>query len=132
MKKLGIAGQVAAALAVTAFLGAALLFVSTGPAHAEDFITIEKIYANKAELKGKTVKVRGKVVKVSSGIMGRNWIHIKDGTGKGDKSKIVFRSKTETAVVGSEVIATGRLDVDVDFGMGYFYPVIVEDTTFTK
>ena len=127
MKRLGILGPVAGAFIITA-----LLFVSAGPASAGEFNTIEEIYANKEKLKGTTIKVRGKVVKVSTAIMGNNWIHIQDGTGEGDKNKIVFRSKKETATVGSEVVATGRLEVDVDFGMGYFYPVIVEETTFTK
>lgn len=131
MNRLGTAGPMVAALAVIA-LGATLLITTVAPVYAVELNTIEEIYANKAELKGKTVRVHGKVVKVSTAIMGRNWIHIEDGTGSGDKVKIVFRSKTETATVGTEVTATGRLDVDVDFGMGYFYPVIVEDTTFTK
>ncbi len=131
MRRLGRAAFVAGALAFVV-LGAALFIASDAPVYAGELNTIEEIYANKDSLKGTTVSVHGKVVKVSMAIMGRNWIHIKDGTGKEGKDKIVFRSKTETATVGSEVTATGRLDVGVDFGMGYFYPVLVEDTTFTK
>lgn len=94
--------------------------------------TIEEIYSKKKELKGQTIKVRGKVVKSTPNIMGRTWVHVKDGTGSGATSKLIFRSKTENPALNSIVTATGRLDVDVDFGSGYFYPVIVEDATFKK
>ena len=94
--------------------------------------TIEEIYSKKKELKGQTIKVRGKVVKSTPNIMGRTWVHVKDGTGTGGTSKLVFRSKTENPALNSIVTATGTLDVDVDFGSGYFYPVIVEDASFKK
>ena len=48
----------------------------------KDGYTIEQIYSKKSSLQSKTVKVRGKVVKVNENIMGTNWIHIQDGTGK--------------------------------------------------
>ena len=90
--------------------------------------TIDEIISKKAELKGKAVSVRGNVVKVSENIMGRTWVHIEDGSGE----KLIFRSINGTAEVGSVITATGRLETDMDFGFGYFYPVIVEDATFVK
>ncbi|MFK5893401.1 MAG: hypothetical protein QM504_09305 [Pseudomonadota bacterium] len=95
-------------------------------------MTIAEIYANKASLKGKMVRVRGKVVKVSRHIMKRNWIHIKDGTGEKGTDKIIFRSKDQIAKVDSEVIAQGVVDTDLDFGYGYTYSILVEDSTFSK
>ncbi len=95
-------------------------------------LRVEEVYAKKADLKDKKVKVIGKVVKVSPAIMGKNWIHIQDGTGDGENSDLIFTSVTELPTVGDEVIAEGKLITDKDFGYGYFYEVIVEDSTFSK
>ncbi len=45
---------------------------------------------------------------------------------------MIFTSRDDTAEVGSEVTAQGRLEADKDFGAGYFYSVIVEDSSFIK
>ena len=95
-------------------------------------MTIAEVFANKSTLKGKMVRVKGKVVKVSRNIMHRTWVHIKDGTGAAGSDKIIFRSQTQSAAVGSEVIAQGVVDTDLDFGFGYAYSILVEDATFTK
>src|SRR5690606_27071028 len=47
----------------------------------EGGLTIENIFAQSAELSGKEVTLRGKVVKFSADIMGKNWVHVQDGTG---------------------------------------------------
>ncbi len=94
--------------------------------------TIKEMFSKKDKLKGKMVRVRGNVVKVSEAIMGHNWVHIKDGTGDEGSDKLVFRSKKQTASVGSTDTAQGRFETDVDYGFGYFYPVVVEDASFIK
>jgi hypothetical protein len=94
--------------------------------------TVEELLSGKDELNGHLVKVRGNVVKISERILGRTWVHIKDGTAHEGSSKIIFTSTNDSAVVGSVVTAQGRLETDKDFGFGYFYPVIVEDSTFSK
>jgi len=43
--------------------------------------TVAEIVAKAAELKDKPLRVRGKVVKYNSGIMRKNWIDLRDGTG---------------------------------------------------
>lgn len=98
---------------------------------AED-LTIEAIFAKKDKLKGKQVRVRGEVVKVSKGIMGVDWVHIEDGTGGEDSNHLIFRTKTTSVTVGTTVTAQGRVDTDLDFGYGYSYSVLVEDSVFTK
>jgi hypothetical protein len=105
---------------------------SKGAAAAAKTYTIKEIFSKKDKLKGQMVRVRGNVVKVSEAILGHNWVHIKDGTGGEGSDKIVFRSKKQTASVGSTVIAQGRFETDVDYGFGYFYPVVVEDASFTE
>ena len=92
--------------------------------------TVAELFSRKAELKGKTVKVRGTVVKVSNDIMKTNWIHIQDGTGSAETSDIIFTTKIGSANVGDVVLASGTLTIDKDFGYGYKYDVIVEDSSF--
>lgn len=106
--------------------------VVAAPLPADGIFTVEQLYNRADELKGKTVKVRGKVVKVSEYIMGMNWVHIQDGTGTKGKNKIVFTSPNDIAKVGSTVLAEGVLETDKDFGYGYFYSVIVGNGKFTE
>lgn len=105
------------------------------PAKDAGTFTVKDIYAKKGKLNGNLITVKGKVVKVSKGIMGRDWVHIQDGTGSADNSdnNLVFRTNMGASpAVGDEVTATGRLEADKDFGMGYFYSAIVEEATVTK
>jgi hypothetical protein len=99
---------------------------------AEGGYTIAEVFANREALKGKPIKVRGRVVKVSQAIMNRNWVHLKDGTGEKGSDKIVFRSEDQVAQVGSIVTAEGRLETERDFGYGYRYEVLVEDASFSQ
>lgn len=96
--------------------------------------TIQEIFAQKDELSGKVIEVKGKISKLTSAIMGRDWVHIEDGTGTEPEknNKIVFRTTQGGVAVGDEVVAKGILFINKDFGYGYFYPVIVEDAVFTK
>ena len=103
------------------------------PAFSEEAITktVEAIHAGQAELNGKTVKVRGKVVKVNNGIMKRNFLHIQDGTGGKDTNDVTITSD-QTANVGDEVTVTGKVVLNRDFGFGYLYPILIEQSTIEK
>lgn len=94
-------------------------------AKVEGGYTIAEALAQSKELAGKLIKVRGQVTKYTPGIMRKNWIHMEDGSG--DKDLIV--TTTGTATVGSVIVAEGALSLDRDFGMGYFYEVLMEDAT---
>lgn len=95
-----------------------------------DGITIETVNKDKASLDGKTVKIRGVVTKYNGGIMGRNWIHIQDGTSFGEAIDVTVTSDNSTKV-GETVVIEGKVVVDKDFGAGYFYDVLVIDATVT-
>lgn len=101
-------------------------------AKAEGGYTIAEVFAGKQDLKGKSVRVRGKVVKVSPNIMGLNWVHLQDGTGSAGSDRLIFRSATDIAEVGAVVTAQGTVDTDKDFGFGYQYSVLVDDASFTQ
>ncbi len=105
--------------------------VSRASAKDAGTFTVAELYAKKAELDGKLVTVKGKVVKVSPNIMGKTWVHIQDGTGKEGTDKIIFTSKNQTALVGTDVTAQGVVNLDVNLGSGYFYSILVEESTFS-
>ena len=94
--------------------------------------TIAELYRHKAKLDKKKVVVRGKVVKVSANIMGKTWIHLRDGSGghaTGDFDLMVT-SKSIPAE-GEVVLVRGVLHKDKDFGSGYKYAIIIEDANIT-
>lgn len=91
-------------------------------------LNIGEIWAQKADLAGKPVTLRGKVVKFNSNILGKNWIHLQDGSGDPTSATHDLTITTaDTATVGDVVTVTGTLVLDQDFGAGYAYPVIVQD-----
>ena len=95
--------------------------------------TVGDIYKNKAKLDKKKIVVRGKVVKVSAGIMGKNWIHLQDGTGsqkKGTNNLVV--TSQDLPAVGDVVTMEGTLYKNKDFGSGYKYDAIVEKAMIQK
>jgi hypothetical protein len=92
--------------------------------------TVTEIFAGRQELNGKNVLLRGKVVKYMTGIMGKNWLHVKDGTGTPGSDDLVVTTQIE-AKVGDTVLVNGTLVTDKDFGSGYRYDVIVEDAEVT-
>jgi hypothetical protein len=93
---------------------------------AEGGITIAELFSNFGEYAGKSVRIRGEVVKFSSQIMNRNWVHIQDGTKENDKYDLTVTT-TDSTTVGAVVLIEGTVAVNKDFGAGYFYEVIVEN-----
>ena len=84
----------------------------------------------RAERAGKPVTLRAKVVKYSPQIMGKNWLHLQDGSGAAGSNDLTVTSDV-TANVGDTVLVKGPLTLDKDFGYGYKYDVILEDAKVT-
>ncbi len=102
-------------------------------AQGADGYTVAGLFAKKASLKDKKVEVRGKVVKVNKGIMGRNWLHLQDGTGSAAAANFDLTVTSQgVATVGQVVLIKGVLRLNKDFGSGYRYAVIVEDAKVVK
>ncbi len=94
-------------------------------------LTVAEIYAGKSGLAGKSVTVRGSVVKFNAGILGTNWLHLQDGTCEGESCDLTVTTD-ETVDVGAVITVQGVLAIDKDFGAGYRYEVIVEGATLVK
>jgi hypothetical protein len=99
-------------------------------ASGADAQTVAEVVTKSAELKDKPVLVRGRVVKFNSGIMGKNWIHLRDGTGSAaDKTNDILVTSAGETSVGNIVTVKGTVRTDKDFGSGYTYKVIIEEAT---
>jgi hypothetical protein len=102
---------------------------ATGP----DARTVAEVVKGKAELRGKAVLVRAQVVKVSNAIMGKNWLHLRDGSGSGtDGTNDIVVTTKDTVAVGDVVHVKGTVRTEVDIGGGYNYAVLIEDATVRK
>ena len=95
--------------------------------------TVAEVIAKRTELKDKPVQVRGQVVKFTPAVMGKNWIHLRDGTGSdADGSNDLTVTTQAEAKVGDVVLVKGVARTDRDLGSGYKYKVLVEDATLAK
>ena len=88
--------------------------------------TVGEVFAGQNSLGGKEVAVRGKVVKFSAQIMGKNWVHVQDGTGQAGGNDLTVTT-SDNAKVGDTVLVSGKITLKKDFGMGYKYDLIIED-----
>jgi len=102
---------------------------ATGP----DARTVAEIVAKGPELKDRTVLVHGKVVKYTPGVMGKNWIHLRDGSGSAaDGTNDVLVTTLDETKIGDVVLARGTVRTDVNLGSGYAYKVLVDEAKLQK
>lgn len=86
-------------------------------------IKLADLVANIAKYDGKTVRVTGKCMKINPMIMGRNWVHIQDGTGNNVDLTV---TTTAQLSLGAIVTLEGTIAINKDFGAGYRYDYIME------
>ena len=108
--------------------------IKVDKATGENSYTVGELYEKAVELNGQTITVRGKIVKVSSNIMGHNWIHIQDGTGSPDANThdLVLTTKAVPDQGWDIITAQGVIAANKDFGAGYFYAVILEKAAINQ
>lgn len=96
-------------------------------------MSIADLWARRESLSGKTILVRGTVVKVNNQIMGTNWFHLQDGSGSAEnRTNDVTITTAAMVTVGDVVTVSGTLATGKDFGSGYAYDAIVEKATVVK
>jgi hypothetical protein len=100
---------------------------------AQNGYTVGELFAKAVNLNNQKVTVKGQVVKVSPNIMGKNWIHIQDGTGDPTTNThdLVITS-SDMVEKGAIISLEGVLAADKDFGFGYRYDVLVEDAVVVE
>ncbi|MHC1706620.1 MAG: hypothetical protein AB9842_03745 [Bacteroidales bacterium] len=89
-------------------------------------IRIAELFKNKEKYSGKTVKIRGQVIKYNERILGKNWVHIQDGTSYDDEYDLVVTT-TKPLKVGDKITFKGTISLNKDFGSGYSFTVLMED-----
>ncbi len=95
--------------------------------------TVAEINATRLALKDKPVTIRAQVVKVNANVMGKNWVHLRDGSGSAaDSSNDLLVTSKDEPRVGDVVVARGVVKTDVDLGSGYAYKVLVENASIQK
>lgn len=100
---------------------AASVPVNTTP--AEGAVKISELFAQRTQYEGKVVSVTGRCVKINKLIMGRNWVHLDDGSISGTDLTVTTSADVP---LGSTVTMTGTIALNRDFGAGYLYEVIME------
>ncbi len=107
--------------------------VKVAKASGANAYTVGDILGKPAAVKDKPVLIRGKVVKYNAGIMGKNWIHLRDGSGSAtDNTNDLIVTTTEQAKVGDVITVKGVVRTDKDYGAGYSYKAIIEDGTLQR
>lgn len=100
---------------------------------AANAYTVEEIFAQAKKLNGQKISLHGVVTKVSANIMGRNWIHIQDGTGNPmQNTHDIVATTSELPELNSKITIEGILTAEKDFGAGYKYAAIIEQATIIK
>jgi len=101
--------------------------INVEKAAVENSYTVAELFEKRKELDNKDIVIKGEVVKVTAQIMGRNWLHIQDGTGSAqDGNNDIVVTTMDLPAVGDVVTIKGVLFSDKDFGSGYRYNAIVE------
>jgi hypothetical protein len=104
--------------------------VKVPKASGANAFTVAEVVGKADQLKDKPVRVHGKVVKYNAGIMGKNWIHLRDGSGSAtDSSNDILVTTDANAKLGDVVTASGVVHTNKDFGAGYSYKVLIEEAT---
>lgn len=107
--------------------------IQIAKAAGDNSYTVAEIFSQAKELNGKTIRLQGKVVKYNANIMGRNWLHLQDGTGDPMNNTHDLVITTSEQITDEEVIIIeGKLAADKDFGAGYKYAAIVEEALIIK
>jgi len=97
----------------------------------EGAVSIGELFSNPGSYEGKSIKIKGEVTKFNAAIMDRNWVHLQDGTEANGKFDLTATS-AESFTVGSVVTVEGVVTLNQDFGYGYSYEILLENTTQVK
>jgi hypothetical protein len=94
-------------------------------------VSIGELYKNRNKYSNQKVRVKGKVVKVNKEVMGKNWVHLQDGTSDSGSFDLTVTT-LETASVGDILEFEGTIILNKDFGAGYTYDLIMEGGVIRK
>ncbi|MBC8391443.1 MAG: DNA-binding protein [Deltaproteobacteria bacterium] len=91
----------------------------------EGGVSIGELFSNRDAYANKVVRIKGQVTKVNLSIMGKNWVHLQDGTGDTGSNDLLVTTQ-DVVTVGDVAIFEGTIALNKDFGAGYSYEVLME------
>jgi len=95
--------------------------------------TVAETWAQRADLDGKSVTIRGLAVKVTEGVMGKNWVHLQDGSGAVSEGNFDITVTTLDKVTATDTVTvTGTVRTNRDVGAGYVYAVLIENAKVVR
>jgi hypothetical protein len=92
----------------------------------EGGISIAELFSNREAYANKVVRIKGQVTKVNLSIMGKNWVHLQDGTGDSGNNDLLVTTQ-DVVALGDVVIFEGTIGLNKDFGSGYSYELLMEE-----
>lgn len=98
---------------------------------AKGNISLSDLYKYRDSFAGRTIRITGTVTKFNANILGKNWIHIEDGSLKKNPSDIIVTIDEEVKI-GEKVICEGQITIDRDFGSGYKFDVMMENAKIIR
>ena len=101
--------------------------VAVKPAVGENAATIASLFADRAKLAGGLVRVRGQVVKATLDVQGKNYFRLRDDSGGLPEQRELVVASAARATRGDVVTFEGTVRTNVDLGIGFTYPVLLED-----
>jgi len=94
----------------------------------EGGVKIGNLYQNASDYEGKEILVKGQITKVVRAVMGKNWVHMQDGSQNDGKFDLTITTQDSVAI-GDVAVFKGILSTGKDFGTGFFYEIILEEAT---
>jgi hypothetical protein len=92
----------------------------------EGGISIGELFSKKDSYANKVVRIKGQVVKFNRAIMGKNWVHLQDGTGELGNNDLLVTTQ-DVVAIGDVVVFEGTIALNKDFGSGYSYEILMEE-----
>jgi hypothetical protein len=96
------------------------------PAPGQNGYAIAALFAERASLDGKTARVRGHIVKATP-VQGLTYYRLRDGSSDEPSSAELVVSSTAKATPGEVATFEGQVRSDVDVGIGFKYPVMLQE-----
>jgi hypothetical protein len=97
-------------------------------AREEHVYSVLEVQAQAAALEGRKVVVRGTVTQVSRGVLGRNWLQLRDGGGPPEEQGSHLTVTTRLGpTVGDVLLLEGTVRRNPDFGVAQSVPLLLED-----
>jgi hypothetical protein len=99
--------------------------LKVAPAVGENATVIASLVGRREALAGKPARVRGQVVKATP-VQGVTYYRLRDGSSEQPGNAELVISSTAKAKLGDVVTFEGQVRTDVDVGIGFKYPVMLE------